>query len=122
VVWGIWSRQPSEMGCCFKCRSGGSILLAGARIMKPRADSCQFKLWAEQGANVAILHIITQNQYVIGISGGWGGIRTLETLARLPVFKTGAFNHSATHPLKAFQLASSGQCSNETKTADSREK
>ena len=30
--------------------------------------------------------------------GGWGGIRTLETLARLPVFKTGAFNHSATHP------------------------
>ncbi len=30
--------------------------------------------------------------------GGWGGIRTHETLARLPVFKTGAFNHSATHP------------------------
>ena len=29
---------------------------------------------------------------------GWGGIRTHETLARLPVFKTGAFNHSATHP------------------------
>lgn len=33
-------------------------------------------------------------------TGGWGGIRTLETLARLPVFKTGAFNHSATHPYK----------------------
>jgi hypothetical protein len=32
-------------------------------------------------------------------AGGWGGIRTLETLARLPVFKTGAFNHSATHPI-----------------------
>ena len=31
-------------------------------------------------------------------SGGWGGIRTHETLSRLPVFKTGAFNHSATHP------------------------
>src|SRR5690606_8128382 len=30
--------------------------------------------------------------------GGWGGIRTPETLAGLPVFKTGAFNHSATHP------------------------
>ena len=28
------------------------------------------------------------------------GFRTLETLARLPVFKTGAFNHSATHPCK----------------------
>ena len=33
-----------------------------------------------------------------GYSGGWGGIRTHETVARLPVFKTGAFNRSATHP------------------------
>jgi hypothetical protein len=32
------------------------------------------------------------------IDGGWGGIRTHETLSRLPVFKTGAFNRSATHP------------------------
>jgi hypothetical protein len=31
-------------------------------------------------------------------SGGWGGIRTHETVARLLVFKTSAFNHSATHP------------------------
>ena len=31
-------------------------------------------------------------------SGGGGGIRTHETLSRLPVFKTGAFNHSATPP------------------------
>ncbi len=30
--------------------------------------------------------------------GGWGGIRTHEELAPLPVFKTGAFNRSATHP------------------------
>ncbi len=30
--------------------------------------------------------------------GGWGGIRTHETLSGLPVFKTGAFNRSATHP------------------------
>ena len=30
--------------------------------------------------------------------GGWGGIRTHETLTRLLVFKTSAFNHSATHP------------------------
>lgn len=33
-----------------------------------------------------------------GKSGGEGGIRTLERLAPLPVFKTGAFNHSATSP------------------------
>lgn len=31
-------------------------------------------------------------------NGGWGGIRTHETVSRLPVFKTGAFNRSATHP------------------------
>jgi hypothetical protein len=31
--------------------------------------------------------------------GGWGGIRTHGTLARSPVFKTGSFNHSDTHPL-----------------------
>jgi hypothetical protein len=29
---------------------------------------------------------------------GWGGIRTHGTLAGTPVFKTGALNHSATHP------------------------
>ena len=33
------------------------------------------------------------------VVGGWGGIRTHETLAGPPVFKTGAFNRSATHPL-----------------------
>ena len=31
-------------------------------------------------------------------NSGWGGIRTHEPLSRLPVFKTGAFNRSATHP------------------------
>ena len=30
--------------------------------------------------------------------GGWGGIRTHGTLSGTPVFKTGAFNRSATHP------------------------
>ena len=31
--------------------------------------------------------------------GGEGGIRTLERVAPLPVFKTGAFNRSAISPL-----------------------
>ena len=35
--------------------------------------------------------ILTEN-------GGEGGIRTLDTLARMLVFKTSAFNHSATSP------------------------
>jgi hypothetical protein len=33
-----------------------------------------------------------------GRSGGGGGIRTHEGLSSLPVFKTGAFNRSATPP------------------------
>src|SRR5215204_4925743 len=32
------------------------------------------------------------------VIGGGGGIRTRERLSPLPVFKTGAFNHSATPP------------------------
>jgi hypothetical protein len=32
-------------------------------------------------------------------TGGGGGIRTPETLASLTVFKTAAFNHSATPPI-----------------------
>jgi hypothetical protein len=37
-------------------------------------------------------------------AGGGGGIRTHETVARLPVFKTGAFNHSATPPKRSHHL------------------
>jgi hypothetical protein len=38
-------------------------------------------------------------------SGGWGGIRTPGGREPTPVFKTGALNHSATHPsLKIKQL------------------
>ena len=38
--------------------------------------------------------------------GGWGEIRTHGTLAGSPVFKTGALNRSATHPIQIFnQLA-----------------
>src|SRR5258706_15819751 len=34
------------------------------------------------------------------LTGGEGGIRTHDTLARIPVFETGTFNHSATSPEK----------------------
>jgi hypothetical protein len=37
---------------------------------------------------------------VVGFGGG-GGIRTHERLSPLPVFKTGAFNRSATPPVIA---------------------
>src|SRR5580692_10859050 len=38
--------------------------------------------------------------------GGRGEIRTHETLAGLPVFKTGALNHSATLPISALSTPS----------------
>jgi hypothetical protein len=34
-------------------------------------------------------------------TGGEGGIRTPDTLSGMPVFKTGAINHSATSPQTA---------------------
>lgn len=59
--------------------------------------------WTELGCkkrfHVKIRQIINWFQSVNrGVYGGGGGIRTHETVARLPVFKTGAFNRSATPP------------------------
>src|SRR3546814_15476320 len=36
-------------------------------------------------------------------NGGEGGIRTLDTVARMPLFECGAFDHSATSPSKGCQ-------------------
>jgi hypothetical protein len=41
-------------------------------------------------------------------NGGWGGIRTHGDVAATPVFKTGALNHSATHPIGRDPLMKSG--------------
>ena len=42
-----------------------------------------------------------KNKDFIDFTGGWGGIRTHGEREPTPVFKTGALNHSATHPLAA---------------------
>ena len=48
--------------------------------------------------------------YQLSARGGRGGIRTHEALADLPVFKTGALNHSATRPhFRIKQLAERGE-------------
>src|SRR5690348_1354843 len=46
-------------------------------------------------------------------SGGEGGIRTPDTLSGMPVFKTGAINHSATSPVAtaAFGFGTAGAAS-----------
>ncbi len=47
------------------------------------------------------------------MGGGGGGIRTHETVSRLPVFKTGAFDHSATPPLQSSPPAHNAACDRE---------
>ena len=47
--------------------------------------------------------------------GGGGGIRTHGTLSRTPVFKTGAFDHSATPPGGPFAQRYCGMCDSETR-------
>src|SRR5262245_18968266 len=39
-----------------------------------------------------------KNKRIDHVAGGWGGIRTPGGREPTPVFKTGALNHSATHP------------------------
>jgi hypothetical protein len=48
---------------------------------------------------------LTRNIDLKRACGGSGGIRTHDTVPRMPVFKTGAFNHSATLPLPTRGLA-----------------
>ena len=50
-----------------------------------------------------IIVIFLMILFLLVSNGGGGGIRTHETLARLPVFKTGRFNHSRTPPRVATQ-------------------
>jgi hypothetical protein len=44
-----------------------------------------------------------ENREHRALAGGGGGIRTHERLAPLPIFKTGAFNRSATPPSSIFR-------------------
>src|SRR6056297_3252469 len=48
-----------------------------------------------------------QTRNETGLGGGGGGIRTHGTLSRTPVFKTGAFDHSATPPTRILYTANS---------------
>src|SRR5713226_5240473 len=63
-----------------------------------RDESAQTRgadLWVQ--SDVYGRKLLTTHRIFI-FCGGWGGIRTHGELAPTPVFKTGAFNRSATHP------------------------
>ena len=77
---------------------GDETLMPSERILRPRAHSEKCGVYC--GSAHLAWRIIPINQWLIASSGGWGGIRTHGTVARTPVFKTGALNHSATHPLE----------------------
>ena len=56
-------------------------------------------VWGLIGVPVKTRLYISFNINILLISsGGGGGIRTHEEREPLPVFKTGPFNHSGTHP------------------------
>jgi hypothetical protein len=60
-------------------------------------------LGSGMGRNATCCLTCNQFKALTAHNGGWGGIRTHEALAGLPVFKTGAFNRSATHPRRAIE-------------------
>jgi hypothetical protein len=83
-------RRPTKHRALLDAAYQAASAKARVRLDRVADQGQRVELWA--GANPKTFE--PENL----VTGGWGGIRTLETLARLPVFKTGAFNHSATHP------------------------
>ncbi len=72
---------PCSVGCARKVEMGSTKLKGG---------------WP------SISHIMPMTRLTVSEkAGGGGGIRTHGTLSRTPVFKTGAFDHSATPPQPA---------------------
>jgi hypothetical protein len=56
-------------------------------------------MWDSQSIQFVIALHSQPAYFEIGLAhGGEGGIRTPDTLSGMPVFKTGAINHSATSP------------------------
>ena len=53
------------------------------------------------GLNIYINILLIHNNDLVTLNGGGAGIRTLGRLSPSSVFKTGAFNHSATPPTDA---------------------
>lgn len=79
-----------------QCNAIQSLEFAGGRTRSSSIACCRANLRQSTYA----LPLLKQS-FGFAQAGGWGGIRTPETLAGLPVFKTGAFNRSATHPVTA---------------------
>ena len=69
---------------------------------RDRAYVCGFDCGSDENS--------VENRCKSRLSGGEGGIRTLDTLARIPVFETGLFNHSSTSPERHLLSCRTGDC------------
>ena len=83
------------------CLSGGRSALAAEALLRlgfvdPMSLEDGILGWADAGHPVVTP--ATANLEAVMPNGGEGGIRTHDPLAGTPVFKTGAFNRSATSP------------------------
>jgi hypothetical protein len=67
-----------------------------AKWRRLRPGSVGIFVWAPYGASESQPIRLSGPRQFVG--GGWGGIRTPGGREPTPVFKTGALNHSATHP------------------------
>jgi hypothetical protein len=76
-----------------KTRFGRGFVLA-ARVPK---TGC--RRFSRTGVRSPLRNPPAKRGLAAPFAGGWGGIRTPETVSGLPVFKTGALNRSATHPV-----------------------
>ena len=74
-------------------RNRGDLRAEGLHIQTQRSSR------AEKSREIRDVAANTQELATTsGLDGGEGGIRTHDTLARIPVFETGPFNHSGTSP------------------------
>ena len=83
-----WLKIPFKLDLCKqKC----------TKRLSQRLSQLQMHFENKKGSHLRALPI---SQCLLGLCGGGGGIRTHGRLSPTSVFKTGAFNHSATPPTK----------------------
>jgi hypothetical protein len=81
---------------CFRLSSGSSARAVVWKIFRlfQCANSRNFNVLIAENVSEGYVEFCSASSAI----GGEGGIRTLDTLTRIPVFETGLFNHSSTSP------------------------
>ena len=95
-----WSHRPNGTTKKADRDNGrqGVVIPAPKGLSKQPDDALMAPSRGSVGTSSNLASFLENSSITMTERGGWGGIRTHETLSRLPVFKTGAFNRSATHP------------------------